>query len=92
MKKFLESRKMKLLVMSCLVLSMMLCTVCAAEGDGSSSAAMSTVTTAFQTGFQQIATDALGIIAIIVPIALGVTGVIFIAKKAWSWFKSMSGG
>lgn len=90
MKKFLESRKMKLLVMSCLVLSMMLCTVCAAEGDGSSSAAMSTVTTAFQTGFQQIATDALGIIAIIVPTALGVTGVIFIAKKAWSWFKSMS--
>jgi len=27
-----------------------------------------------------------------VPIALGVCGVIFIAKKAMSWFKSMSGG
>ncbi|WP_295761234.1 hypothetical protein [uncultured Oscillibacter sp.] len=72
---------------------MLVCTAFAAEdGTAGTSASMETVKSAFQTGFQQIASDALGIIAIIVPIALGVCGVIFIAKKAMSWFKSMSGG
>lgn len=90
MKKFFESRKVKLVVLFCLAVSMMVTMAFAAEGDGSSSAAMSTVTTAFQTGFQQIATDALSIIAIIVPIALGVAGVVFVSRKAMSWFKSMA--
>lgn len=57
----------------------------AAEGDSASA-----ITTAFQTGFQQMASDALGMIAIIVPIALGVAGTIFLARKAMGWFKSLA--
>jgi len=91
MKKFFESRRAKMALLSCMAVSMLICAASAAEGETPSSS-MSTVQAAFQTGFQQIATDALSIIAIIVPIALGVCGVIFIAKKAMSWFKSMSGG
>ena len=58
----------------------------AAEGDVSTA----TITTAFQTGFQQMASDALSMIAVIVPIALSVAGVIFLSRKAISWFKSLA--
>ena len=60
----------------------------AAEGDATSG--NSAVVTAFQTGFQSMADDALQMIGIIVPIALGVAGVIWLARKALSWFKSMA--
>lgn len=49
-----------------------------------------TITTAFQTGFQQMASDALGMIAVIVPIALGVAGAVFLVRKAMAWFKSLA--
>lgn len=58
----------------------------AAEGDVTSA----TVTTAFQTGFQQMASDALGMIAVIVPIALSVAGVVFLSRRAIGWFKSLA--
>lgn len=48
------------------------------------------VVTAFQTGFTSMASDALKMIAVIIPIALGVAGVIWLARKALSWFKSMA--
>lgn len=50
----------------------------------------STVITAFQTGFQSVASDALKMIAVIVPIALGVAGVVFLSRKALGWFKSLA--
>lgn len=59
----------------------------AAEGDTTGNSA---VVSAFQTGFQSMADDALQMIAIIVPIALGVAGVIWLARNALSWFKSMA--
>ena len=62
--------------------------VSAAEGDGASTAA--TVTSAFQTGFQTMASDALSMIAVIVPIALSVAGVVYLCRKAIGWFKSMA--
>lgn len=93
MKKFFRNRWTKRALLFSLVVSMMVCTAFAVGEDTTgTSASMETVKGAFQTGFQQIASDALSIIAVIVPIALGVCGVIFIAKKAMSWFKSMSGG
>ena len=58
-----------------------------AEEPASSS---STVITAFQTGFQSMANDALSMIATIVPIALGVAGVVFLSRKAIGWFKSLA--
>jgi len=48
------------------------------------------LTTAFTTGFTQIAADALEVVALIVPIALGVAGTIFVSKKAIGWFKGLS--
>lgn len=92
MKKFFGNRWTKRALLFSFVVSMMVCTAFAEEPTAGASASMETVKGAFQTGFQQIATDALGIIAIIVPIAIGVAGVIFISKKAMSWWKGLSGG
>lgn len=85
-REFLRSRAFKIGVLGCLMVSMMTCTAFAVEGDTSTSV----ITGAFQTGFQQLASDILGMIAIIVPIALGVAGTIFLARKAMSWFKSIA--
>ena len=60
-----------------------------AEGPTASTSS-STVITAFQTGFQSMANDALSMVAVIVPIALGVAGVVFLSRKAIGWFKSLA--
>lgn len=60
----------------------------AAEGDTATGSAA--VMSSFQSGFQTMANDALSMIAVIVPIALGVAGVIWLARKALGWFKSMA--
>lgn len=49
-----------------------------------------TLTAAFQTGFQSLASDALTMIATIVPIALGVAGAVFLVRKAMAWFKALA--
>lgn len=49
-----------------------------------------TVITAFQTGFQSMASDALKMLAAIIPIALSVTAVVFLARRAVGWFKSLA--
>ena len=54
------------------------------------SATSSTVISAFQTGFQSMANDAMTMIATIVPIALGVTAVVFLSRRAVGWFKSLA--
>ena len=51
---------------------------------------MEAITTAFQTGLGTISTDALSVIATIVPIALGIAGAIFVVRKGMSWFKSLA--
>lgn len=84
-REFLQSKAFKVGVLGCLVVSMMVCTAFAAD-DGTTSA----INTAFQTGFQQVVSDSLSLIAIIVPIALGLAGTIFVVKKAMSWFKGMA--
>ena len=49
-----------------------------------------TVTSAFQTGFQSMASDALSMIAVIIPIGLSVAGAVFLSRKAIGWFKSLA--
>ncbi len=85
--EFFRSKLLKISVF-CLVMSMMVSTAFAAEGDPTSTTA--TITTAFQTGFQQMVSDGLSLIAVMVPIALSLAGVIFLIKKAMSWWKSMA--
>lgn len=85
-RQFLQSREFRIGVMSCLVVALLCSTAFAAEGDTTTA----TLVTAFQTGFQQIASDAMNMIAVAAPIALGLAGTIFLAKKAISWFKGMA--
>lgn len=87
-REFLRSRAFRIGVLGCLVVSMMVCTAFAAGED--TSTATSTIISAFTTGFQQIASDALSMIAAAAPIALGIAGTIFLAKKAIGWFKGMA--
>lgn len=83
-KNIVEQAKLKAVVTGASVASAM--TVLASAEDGTAD----TIQTAFQTGFTDLASDALAMIAIIVPIALGVAGTIFIARKAMGWFKSLA--
>lgn len=85
-RQFLQSREFRIGVMSCLVVALLCSTAFAAEGDTTTA----TLVTAFQTGFQQIASDATNLIAVAAPIALGLAGTIFLARKAISWFKGMA--
>lgn len=82
-------KRLAALLMGAMVVSAMAVSAFAAEGDTSASGTSATVISAFQSGFQKMASDAMSMIAIIVPIAVGVAGVIWLARKAMSWFKSM---
>lgn len=87
-REFLRSRAFRIGVLGCLVVSMMVCTAFATGETGTSSS--SVIVSAFTTGFQQIASDAMSMIAAAAPIALGIAGTIFLAKKAIGWFKGMA--
>ncbi len=81
------------LMISVMAMSMLCVSTFAAEGDPASSGASgtsATVISAFEAGFKSMASDAMSMIAVIVPIAVGVAGVIFLARKAMSWFKAIS--
>lgn len=85
MKKNLRRR----LLLAAMCVAMLTVAASATEGSGTSATA-ATVQAAFQTGFQGMVSDALSMIAMIVPIALGLAGVIFVVRKAISWFKSVA--
>ncbi len=51
---------------------------------------MEAISTALSTGFAGISSDAMSIIAVIVPIAVGIDGAVFVIKKALSWFKGLA--
>lgn len=88
-REFLRSRAFRIGVLGCLVVSMMVCTAFAA-GEDTTTTTTATIVSAFTTGFQQIASDAMSLIAAAAPIALGLAGTIFLARKAISWFKGMA--
>jgi len=90
MKEFLRSRSLKLSLMFCLAVSMLVCTAFAAEAGEAGGTTSQAIISAFETGFQQIRADAFSVIAIAVPVAVSIAAVIFIAKKAMGWFKSMA--
>jgi hypothetical protein len=86
-KEFLAKSQVKATLMMCCLMAMMIPGAWAADGTTTSTA---TITSAFTTGFQQIASDAVAMIAVIVPIAIGVAGTIFLVRKAMGWFKSIA--
>ena len=87
-KSFVKSAEMKC-AGAASVVSVAMTGFANAEGPAASTSS-STVITAFQTGFQSMANDALSMIATIVPIALGVAGFVFLSRKAIGWFKSLA--
>ena len=91
-KEFLSGKLSKVSLVAA-VMSVVCSLAVFADGEsGAASSSMETITTAFSTGFQGIVNDGLSMIAIIVPIALGLAGVIFLVRKAMSWFKGMAKG
>lgn len=65
-------------------------TVAASAEDTAAEAAKASVMTAFETGFQSMATDALTLLAAMVPICLSIAGLVFLARRGVGWFKSLS--
>ena len=82
----LWKQRVKFLVVLALMLSVMCISASAASSGGDSDAIVS----AFTTGFQGIVSDAKALIAAAAPTALSLAAVIFLARKAMSWFKSMA--
>ena len=82
-------KRVVVLLMTCMVVSLMAVSA-SASGETGSTTTSASVISAFTTGFQQMASDAMSMIGAIVPIALGVAGVIFLARKAMGWFKSLA--
>lgn len=84
MKKFFMKKQVQMF----LVLTMICATMAmAASAEDVTSA---TVVSAFTTGFTSLASDAMSMIAAIVPIALGVAATVFLVRKAMSWFKAIA--
>jgi len=83
-------RKVSALLLSAMVMSLLCISAFAAEGASSTETTTATVISAFQSGFQSIASNAMSMIAAAAPVAIGVAGVIFLTRKAMSWFKGMA--
>lgn len=47
--------------------------------------------TAFTSAFQSVASDANSMLLVIIPVALSIAGVVWVARKAFRWFKSIGG-
>ena len=85
-KEFLQEKAVRIPLIVGTLSAGLACVACAEEVPAGSEA----VKTAFASGFQTMASDALSMIAVIVPIALGVAGVVFLSKKAIGWFKGLA--
>lgn len=77
------------LMLGAMILSVM-CVSAFAADSSSTTTTSATVISAFSTGFQSIVSDAMSMIGTAVPIALTLAGVLFLVRKAMSWFKSMA--
>lgn len=86
-------KRLSALLLAAMVMSLMCVGSFAAEvetyAEGGSSTA-DTLVSAFTAGFQGIVSDAMSMIGAAAPIAIGLAGSIFLAKKAMSWFKGMA--
>lgn len=89
-REFVQAKTTKASVAASVVLPVLVASVSALEGETASSGDMSTITSAFTTGFQSIVDSGLSMIAAMVPIALLLAGAIFLVKKGMSWFKGVA--
>ena len=87
LKEFMKNRTARISMMVATLAASLSCVACAT---GETPTGSEAVKTAFASGFQTMASDALSMIAVIVPIALGVAGVVFLSRKAIGWFKGLA--
>lgn len=79
--------------LSALAMVMSLTMVAAfAAGEDATTTTGVDLTSSLETGFQGIVTQAGQVLAVIVPIALGLAGTIWLAKRAIGWFRGMAKG
>lgn len=83
---FAKSRYFRLVLVSCIVLSVLCMTAFAEDTTGTTSQ----ITAAFTSGFQQMVADSIGLISAMVPPAVSIGAVVFLVRKAMGWFKSMA--
>lgn len=57
--------------------------------EGGTASTMADVVTAITTGLQGVATNATTVIVAIIPIALGIFAMMWVARKAPDWFKGL---
>lgn len=89
--EFFGTRSVKTALLFCVVVSMMVVMAFAEDTTtGGASIDVSGITTAFTNGFNSMVTTSISMISAMVPIALTLCGVLFLVKKAMSWFKSMA--
>ena len=53
---------------------------------------MESIISALGTGFSAIATNVTSVLTTIVPIALGIVGMVWVVRQGVKWFKSLSRG
>lgn len=87
MKKFFNKKAAMVLAVA-MVMAMSALPAFAAEGDTVADG-YATVQTALTTGFTTMADKLLAMLAVMIPIAVGVVGVVVMARKAISWIKSL---
>lgn len=58
--------------------------------EGGATNTMADVITAITTGFTSVSTNAMTVIADIIPIAMGLFAAVWIVRKAVKWFKGMT--
>lgn len=89
-KEFLKAKATKVAVAASGAMMALAGVASAAEGDTTTTGV--DLTSSLQTGFQGIVTQAGQVLAVIVPIALGLAGTIWLAKRAIGWFRGMAKG
>lgn len=58
--------------------------------EGGASSAMEGIISAITSGFTAVSTNATSVLTAIVPIALGIFAMVWLVRKATSWFKGLT--
>ena len=58
--------------------------------EGAVATPMENIISALGTGFTSIATNVTSVLTTIIPIALGIVGMVWVVRKGVGWFKSLS--
>lgn len=78
------------LMLGAMILSVMCVSAFATDSSSVTTIDTAGITSAFVSGFNSMVTNSINMVSAMVPIALTLAGVLFMVKKAMSWFKGMA--